>query len=186
VHTYRRGGRFFGPRVNCEHVPQLPAGVVRLVLNDPRKIPYLLVWKSERDGEIKEAVRVVDLGPTLYLSDADSIEVKRTEGSVTHLRVLMRPLPRNSGYDTLLACPICCSLRRALYGWVAGGQFTNSAQRSSWQCRTCAGLRYTSEGTYIPRQFRFLGGYPRPEPWYPYVFSSPADAVAAGFCTLQS
>jgi hypothetical protein len=27
-----------------------------------------------------------------------------------------------------------------------GGQFTNSAQRSRWPCRTCAGLRYASEG----------------------------------------
>ena len=25
----------------------------------------------------------------------------------------------------------------------------------------------------------------RPEPWYPYVFSSPADAVASGLCGLK-
>jgi len=41
---------------------------VRANLDDPRKIPYLLVWKDERechgtayrlyDGEIKEAVRL--------------------------------------------------------------------------------------------------------------------------------
>jgi hypothetical protein len=28
----------------------------------------------------------------------------------------------------------------------AWGQFTNSVQTSRWQCRTCAGLRYSSEG----------------------------------------
>lgn len=55
---YRRGGRFSGRRVNCEYVPLLPARVVSLVLSDPRRIPYLLVWQSERDGEVKEAVRL--------------------------------------------------------------------------------------------------------------------------------
>jgi hypothetical protein len=53
----RRGGRFFGRRVNCEQVPLLPAWAVGWMLDDPRKIPYLLIWKSEYDGKIKEAVR---------------------------------------------------------------------------------------------------------------------------------
>ena len=35
---YRRSGRFFGRRVNCEHVPALPASVVRRILDDPRQI----------------------------------------------------------------------------------------------------------------------------------------------------
>src|SRR5438477_11100926 len=120
----RSGGRFFGRRVNCEYVPMLPAGVARLVLSDPRNIPHLLIWKSERSGEVKEAVRVIRLGPPPYLLGGDSIEVKRTDGSVCHLRVLKRPLPRNAGYDVLLSCPRCCSLRRALSGWEAGGQYT--------------------------------------------------------------
>lgn len=55
---YRRGGRFFGRRVNCEHVPLLPAEAVDRILNDPRKIPYLLVWKSRSDGTVQEAVRI--------------------------------------------------------------------------------------------------------------------------------
>lgn len=36
----------------------LAAWLVRSNLNDPRKIPYLLIWKDARDGEIKEAVRL--------------------------------------------------------------------------------------------------------------------------------
>ena len=118
----RSGGRFFGRRVNCEQVPMLPAWAVRCVLDDPRKIPYLLVWRSSQDGLVKEAVRIIRLGPPPYVPEADSIEVKRTDGSVCHLRVLKRPLPRNAGHDVLLACLRCCSLRRALYGWEVGGQ----------------------------------------------------------------
>ena len=134
---------------------------------------------------IKEAVRIIRLVRPPYLPEAGWIEVKRTDGSVCDLRVLKRPLPRNTGHDVLLACPRCCSLRRALYGWEAGGQYTNSAQTSLWQCRTCAGLRYCSEGGAlvlcggpISRLLRMNVpdmSSPRPEPWLPYVFTSIDD-----------
>jgi hypothetical protein len=192
---YRCGGRFYGRRVNCERVPLLPARAVREVLDDPRKIPYLLVWKSD-GGEIPEAVRLFRLGPPPYLPTAESIEIKRTDGSVVHIRAIKCSLPRNGGYAILLACPFCCSLGRALYGWEPGGRYTSSAQRCSWQCRRCAGLRYASEGGALMlrsrgRWFRELAmkygraRSDRPDPWYPCVFSSPADAVAAGFCISQ-
>ena len=183
---YRRGGRFFGRRVNCEYVPMLPASVVRLVLSDPRDIPYLLVWRREGGGEVKEAVRVIRLGPPPYLPEGNSIEVKRTDGSVSHIRVLKQTLPRNTGYDVLLACPHCCSLRRALYGWEAAGQYTNSAQTASWKCRVCARLRYSSEGGALVHRSRWVFARlveqqfgpccsPRPEPWLPYIFTSIDD-----------
>ncbi len=192
---YRRGGRFFGRRVNCESVPLLPAGVLRTVVEDPRKIPYLLVWKND-DGEVKEAVRVIGLGPTPYLPTADSVEIKRTDGSVVRIRAMKWSLPRNGGYTLLLACPFCCSLRRALYGWEPGGPYTTSAQRCGWQCRRCAGLRYASEGGALVlrsrghwfRELEIKYGAThsnRPDPWYPYLFSSPADAVAAGFGSMN-
>jgi hypothetical protein len=192
---YRSGGRFYGRRVNCERVPMLPGLAVREVLDDPRKIPYLLVWKND-GGQIKEAARVIGLGPTPYLPTADSVELKRTDGSVVHIRAIKWSLPRNGGYSILLACPYCCSLRRALYGWEPGGPYTSSAQRCGWQCRGCAGLRYASEGGALVLRsrghwFRELdmrygrARSDRPDPWHPYVFSSPADAVAAGFCISQ-
>jgi hypothetical protein len=189
---YRCRGRFYGRRVNCEGVPALPSRLVGEILTDPRNIPYLLVWKSERDGMIKDAVRVTRLDPPLYPSSADLIEVKRTDGSAIHIRAIKWSQPGNGGYATLLACPFCCSLRRALYGWEPGGKYTSSAQMCQWQCRRCARLRYASEGEALVllgrgRWFRELEREygtersDRPESWYPYVFTSPADAVAAGF-----
>ena len=111
------------------------------------------------------------------------------DGSVSHIRVLKRPLPKNAGCDVLLACPRCCSLRRALYGWEAGGPYTNSAQTSLWHWCPCAGLRYSSEGGYLRPSglgrlgqlgvmLRTFGNLPRPESWLPCVFTS-LDAVAA-------
>jgi hypothetical protein len=54
----RRAGRYFWPRVNCEQVPVLPARVVRLFLDDPRRVPYLVVWVNPKDGTLGEGVRV--------------------------------------------------------------------------------------------------------------------------------
>ena len=180
----RYDGKFFGRRVNCEQVPALPAWVVRQVLVDPRKIPYLLVWNSRQDGTPREAVRVACLDRPTYIPEADSVEVKRTDGSVVHLRVLSRSLPKGVGTYSLLACPFCCGLKRTLYGWEAAGQYTRSAQVSSWQCLKCAGLRYASEGGALVlrsrgKWFRSLEMQlgttrsDRPEPWYPLVYSSP-------------
>jgi hypothetical protein len=45
---------------------------VRTNLNDPRRIPYLLVWKDESDGEIKEAVSTAGNG-TGFQADRTSL-----------------------------------------------------------------------------------------------------------------
>ena len=191
---WRCGGRFYGNRVNCEQVPALPVWAVRWVMDDPRKVPYLLVWKSPWDGEVKEAVRVShcsDPGP-FYGSNREFfysprrgvlrcnwVEIKRANRTCVFVRTMEQSLPRRGGRALLLVCPECGNPCRALYGWEPGGEFTCSAQRSQWQCRTCAGLRYASEGGalapsgrgWIARAFRPVH-LPRPEPWYPYVFSS--------------
>jgi len=195
---YRRGGRFFGRRVNCEQVPLLPGWVVGRVLDDPRQIPYLLIWRNRSDGTVQEAVRVTSYGepPNSFSLDWTGwIEIKRPYGSHTLVRSLLRPLPRHGGKARLLVCPCCQVPRRALYGWQAGGQYTNSAQTFGWQCRSCAGLRYSSEGSALVlrgRGFWFhaleaeygTSRSPRPERWLPEVFNSCRQMAEAGFCSL--
>ncbi len=193
----RRGGRFFGRRVNCEQVPLLPAGAVAQMLDDPRKIPYLLVWKSPSDGTVQEVVRAAaEVAPDPLPRQTGWVEIKRADGWCSFIRTVLSPLPRNRGKARLLVCPYCQAPRRGLYGWTPGGRFTSSVQRTHWQCRVCAGLRYASEGEALVLRsrwpfFRVLetaygrSRSPRPEPWIPYVFSSPRDAAVAGFCMLK-
>jgi hypothetical protein len=121
-------------------------------------------------SEVKEAVNVV------WERQDDWIEVKRSDGSGQRIRMCHVPLPRRGGLALLLYCPMCGVPRRHLYGWTL---YSCSVNRSLWQCRTCAGLRYQSEGTYIPRPWRALGGYPRTPPWDPYVFTDYAGAANA-------
>ena len=125
----------------------LPAWAIRRVLNDPRNIPYLLLWKSHRTGEIKEAIRVVrrTFGAPPY--SIEKVELKRTDASVVYICPVWRPLPRGSGRSLLLGCPHCGRLCRALYGAKVGndGRFY-AVRRANWECRTCAQLRYSSEG----------------------------------------
>src|ERR1700730_540843 len=56
--------RYLGARVNCESAPCLPVGAVAWVLDDPRHVPYLIVWKDQRSEKVIEAVRVCAYSPT--------------------------------------------------------------------------------------------------------------------------
>jgi hypothetical protein len=184
----RSDGRFLGfwARLNCENTPAIPAWLVRSNLDDPRGIPYLLVWKDERHcGEIKEAVRLARyVEPSSSRVTDHYVELKRTDGSASVLRIVWRMLPRNGGRALFLLCPHCDTPRRYVYGWewdsVSG--WSNRVRSISWRCRSCARLRYSSEGGYLcgSRMFRALGNLPRPESWLPYVFTSPEEAVEAG------
>jgi hypothetical protein len=176
-------------------MPVIPAWLVRSNLNDPRKIPYLLVWKDDRhDGKIMEVVRLAHFIACGREAN-DYVELKRTDGSATVLRIVWRTLPRNGGRALFLCCPCCDTPRRHVYGWewdsVSG--WSNSVRSISWRCRSCARLRYSSEGGYLRptglgglgRLGAMLGAYgnlPRPEPWLPYVFTSPEEAADAGLC----
>jgi hypothetical protein len=206
----RRRGRFFGRRINLEYVPLFPAGAVRWVLDDPRKIPYLFAWRSEWDGELKDAIRVAQCGdPSPFFGNnreffrirgtffrCSWITAKRPDGRGDFLRAIWRPLPRNGAQDLFLVCPGCDTPRRYLYGWEAAGRFTNSAESSRWQCRSCARLRYSSEGGYLRQGVRaerlFAGmGFPgrlppRPASWLPYVFTSIDDPRLDEFCVTKS
>ena len=94
---YRYGGRFFGRRVNCEHVPMLPAQVVAGMLDDPRKIPYLLVWKSRLNGTAREAVRIAacnDKNCPDALYWLAGVEIKRHDGTCNFIRTMLCRLLR--------------------------------------------------------------------------------------------
>ena len=94
------GGRFIGPRVNCERVPALPACVVRLVLDDPRGIPYLLIWKDPQNETVWDAVRIAKYSEPNALDWTGWVEIKRATGERTTavrslLHAIARPLPPN-------------------------------------------------------------------------------------------
>ena len=187
---YRDEGRFGGPRVDCEQVPLLPAWAVGWVLDDPRGIPYLFVWKRPEDSSVREVVRVSVYSepPRQFpVSWAGWAEIKRPDGARDRIRTLLRPLPRNGGNARLLICPYCKIPRRGLYGWELGGPYNARVMRSTWGCRKCNLLPHASEGGALvvrPRGMLSLvfgaARSPRPEPWLPYVFTSPEEA--AGWC----
>lgn len=196
----RRGGRFFGPRLNCEDVPLLPAEAVARMLNDPRQVSYLLVWKRRSDDTIREGVRVTPRHGDIEAQDGQDgtalVEVKRFDGTSNFIRTLLRPLPRNRGGVRFLICPNCQSPRRGLYGWKPDGWLPPRVVRTTWRCRKCNGLRYASEGGALVQRGRgavarlmaMSGGFlrsDRPAPWYPHVSSSPYEAAKAGLCTVS-
>ncbi len=149
-------GHFLGfwARLNCENMPVIPAWLVRSNLNDPRRIPYLLVWKDERDGEIKEAVRLARFVGTFD----DHVELKRTDGSTTVLRIVWRTLPRNGGRALFLFCPYCESYSSE------GGYLRPTGLGRLGQL----GVMLAAYGNLL-----------RPESWLPYVFTSPEEAAEA-------
>jgi hypothetical protein len=147
-----------------------------------------LVWKNERHGdEIKEAVRLARyVEPSNSRVTDDYVELKRTDGSATVLRIVWRMLPRNGGRSLLLVCSYCNAPRRHVYGWewdrLSG--WSNRVRQISWRCRSCARLRCSSEGGYLRGSGRgalgamfraAFGNLPRPELWLPYVFTSIDD-----------
>jgi hypothetical protein len=144
----RWSGRFYGRRVNCEYVPALPARVLQIFLNDPRRILYFLVWKNPQGGRELEIVRIArDISRVNPADWTGWIEIEWPDQQCTYVRTVERLLPRNGGKVQLVVCPGCQAARRSLYGWRPGGTHTTSAERAPlWECRKCLGLRYSSEG----------------------------------------
>lgn len=172
-------GRFFGLRIDCERVPLLPVGVARCILADPDWNRYQLIWLNEWTGVIEDLVWVRRVVAPCF-PKVEAIEVERPGKSTTDLHLFRRALPRNGGNDLFLECPGCRTFRRALYGWSAGGTTIRSVDRSQWQCRECARLRYASEGGALLVRSRGalgrmlgVGRAPRPSPWLPRIFPIP-------------
>jgi hypothetical protein len=178
-------------------VPQLPAVFVNRMLADPRSIPYLFVWRSPDDGTVQEAVRVsgkIDPAVIFPPEWTGLVELKRPNGVRGFIRTTLRNATRGAGRVRLLVCGSCQRPCRGLYGWEPGGPFTSSALPCSWRCRTCAGLRYASEGGVLVLRGR--GGWcrqiqaglgssrsDRPTPWWPELFTSIEDAISDGLAT---
>jgi hypothetical protein len=149
----RDDGQFEGYRVNREVVPCLPARIVSECLSDPRRVPYLLIWKHRRSGLLKEVVRLASPYPIYDWLEIGWAEVKRGDGSRVSIRLIQR------AHKPMLICDSCQKPRLALYGWK-----TNVGPRdvslARWPCRACAGLSYASEGqallNYCRTSNRFL------------------------------
>ena len=114
----RRGwdGKFKGFRLNCEQIPLLPAWVVLRVWDDPRRISYLLIWKNRRDGRVTEAVRVTRSTPRTRLPEAESVEIKRTDGTAVSIYLCWRSLP-HGGRSLLPRLWRCQKPSGALYSF---------------------------------------------------------------------
>ena len=122
-----------------------------------------------------------DIGERVAI--AARMQLKRTDESVTVLRIVWRALPRNGGSALMLLCFYCNTPRRFVYGWEwdSFSGWSNRVRQVSWCCRSCNRLRYSSEGGYLRGSGRgaiaaffraSFGNLPRPKSWLPYVFSS--------------
>jgi hypothetical protein len=112
---------------------------VAQVLGDPKKIPYLLVWRRLSDDTIQEAVHVVPQ------SEIGFDEIRRQDGTCNCICTFSRHL-RNGGKAQSLICPFCQIPRRGSYGWKADGPVTSSVVSSGWGSRACNKLHCSSEG----------------------------------------
>lgn len=138
---------------------------------------------SRRDGLVKEAVHVARFIPQTRLQEADSILVQRAGGSTVPVYLAWRCQP-HGGRSLLLRCWQCQKPSRALYGVRVGNDGRYYVARpADWECRRCAGLRFSSEGgALLIRGGRLMTRYfghpwptvasPRPERWLPFMFSS--------------
>ena len=108
----RKNGRFDGYRVNCEYVPCLTARIVNQCLSDPRRVPYLLLWKGRRWGAVQEVVRLASRYPApSHWFSSGWAEVKRGDGSQVNIHLTQ------IAYKSMLICNSCQKPRCALYGW---------------------------------------------------------------------
>lgn len=169
----RDDGRFDGYRVNREMVPCLPARIVSECPSDPRRVPYLLIWKHRWTGMLKEVVRVASPYPTRDWLEIGLAEVKRGDGSRVSIRLIQR------AHKPMLICNSCQKPRLALYGWE-----TNVGPRNvspaRWPCRACAGLSYASEG----RALLIPPGFPELKPFWSF-YESHVQSLASRWFSLR-
>jgi len=72
----------------------LGACTVRAILDDPRMILYLVVWKSRKGNEVKQTVRLARSVPRTSLSEIESVDIKWPDGSTVRVYLVWRRQPR--------------------------------------------------------------------------------------------
>ena len=145
-------GRFCGGRrVNVESAPRLPAWLLGRIFD--YALPVDLLWQSD----IQQDVFTVRVVRYLLSSQGGEPVVQAEEDGLRYSwRLLMRPAP-NGGRQTLVSCRDCQAWVRHLYPYVVWNDHLSLAP---WHCRRCAGLRYRSEGSWVPAN-RIFGPFPR-------------------------
>lgn len=171
----RDDGRFTGPRVNVDKVPRLPTFPARWALEDPRRRPYLVFWRSSDGGQAPALKLTVGEG-------GDTVVLTMPTGMIYRLGIRRRPLPRGKGTALFYLCPRCEEPRRHLYLWIRAG--AEAVDYFGLRCRQCAKLLFRSQGRYIQTLLRDLlaatFGRPVPPryilgntPWDPGAVSDP-------------
>src|SRR5438309_10133507 len=88
-------GHYYGRRLNSEYVPALPARIVQIFLDDRRKIPYLLVWRSPQNGTVREIVSIAREISRIDPSDWTGwIEIKLPDHGCKYILTVMRSMQR--------------------------------------------------------------------------------------------
>ncbi len=164
-------------RVNVESVPRLPTFPARWLVDDPRGRAYFVFWTT-RDGNVAYALRMD------AVEDGHAVTLRNDAGHSFRIGLVRRLLPTGGGTDILYQCAGCGRPRRYLYGHaVASGRLVDNV---GWQCQSCAGLRWRSQGRYrgAPRrglqdaiaEALGLPDYHEPQPrrpWDPRAVSNP-------------
>ena len=134
-------GRFIGPRVNCENVPLFTSRALAWMLDDPRKVPYLMIWMDQNSEKIIEAVRIAlspDMEEEIPWAKCVEITKELMACRIGFLRSsdLFRGTGERPDWSSVRTANIH-DVRSTLGGWIRAGAMQPSYSRS-WQCRSCA------------------------------------------------
>ncbi len=134
-----------------------------MVLDDPRKRPYVVFWVSD-DGDRCHAIQMAPTG------QPDSVMVTFDDAATQRLTILRRALPRGTGTALFYRCNWCQRACRYLYLLTLSR--TKLVSDLGLRCQVCARLRFGSQGCYRSAFSRLWGTRPR-YPWDPRAVSHP-------------
>jgi hypothetical protein len=120
-------------RLNCEYMPVIPAWLVRSNFNDPRRVPYLLVWKDERHD-----------GKCVAHDSWGHVELKRTDKSITALRIVWQMLA-----GRLSSCFVRTATDRAVMSTAGNGISFQGAR--TWSVASVGDTTHAPGCATLPR-----------------------------------